>query len=149
MLNQVRTLLWREKEIADKNKINQGHECFYKNLFTEKSKFQKENINVCLSQINIPIFTEEQSQTCEDPITESEPLNAPKSTPNNKSPGNDGLKKEFYETFWEEIKMPLYDIITKSYQNRELTTSQKQAVIKLIEGKDKDKKLIKNWRRTS
>ena len=45
--------------------------------------------------------------------------------------------------------MPLYDIITKSYQNRELTTSQKQAVIKLTEEKDKDKKLIKNWRRTS
>ena len=35
--------------------------------------------------------------------------------------------------------------ITKSYQNGELSTSQIQAVIKLIEKKDKDKKLIKNW----
>ena len=37
------------------------------------------------------------------------------------------------------------DSITKPYQNEELSTSQKQAVIKLIEKKDKDKKLIKNW----
>ena len=33
-------------------------------IFTEKSEFQKEDINAYLSQINIPILTEEQSQTC-------------------------------------------------------------------------------------
>ena len=27
--------------------------------------------------------------------------------PNEKSPGNDGLTKEFYETFWDNIKRPL------------------------------------------
>ena len=37
--------------------------------------------------------------------------------PNNKSPENDGLTKEFYEIFWEEIKIPLCNSITKSYQN--------------------------------
>ena len=66
--------------------------------------------------------------------------------PNNKSPENDGLRKEFYEIFWEEIKIPLCNSITKSYQNWELSISQRQAVIKLIEEKDEDKKLIKNWR---
>ena len=35
--------------------------------------------------------------------------------------------------FWEEIKIPLHDNITKSYQNGELRSSQKQAVITLIE----------------
>ena len=66
--------------------------------------------------------------------------------PNNKSPGNGGLTKEFYETFWEEIKIPLCNSIKKSYQNGGLSTSQRQAVIKLIDKKDKYKKLIKNWR---
>ena len=37
--------------------------------------------------------------------------------PNNKSPENDGLTKEFDEIFWEEIKIPLCNSITKSYQN--------------------------------
>ena len=66
--------------------------------------------------------------------------------PNNKSPENDGLTKEFGKIFWEKIKIPLCNSITKSYQNRELSISQRQAVIKLIEKKDEDRKLIKNWR---
>ena len=40
------------------------------------------------------------------------------------------------------MKAPLCNSITKSYQNEELSISQRQAVIKLIEKKDKDKKLI-------
>ena len=69
--------------------------------------------------------------------------------PNNKSPGNDGLTKEIYETFWEEIKIPLCNSIMKSYQNRELSTLQSPTVIKLIEKKGMDKKRIKNWRSIS
>ena len=51
--------------------------------------------------------------------------------PNNKSPGNYGLRKKFCEIkFWETNKNTL-NSITKAYQNGELSTSQKQAVIKL------------------
>ena len=52
---------------------------------------------------------------------------------NDKSPGNDGLTREFYETFWEEIKDPFFNLIRKSFLTEEKSTSQKQAVIKLIE----------------
>ena len=64
-------------------------------------------------------------------ITESELLNALKSMPDNKLPGNDGLTKEFYRKFWEEITIPLCNSITISCQNGELSTSQTQALIKL------------------
>ena len=47
LLNQVRTLLCGEKEVTDKQ-INQELECFYKILFTEKSEFQKDDINAYL-----------------------------------------------------------------------------------------------------
>ena len=53
LLNQVRTLICGEKEVTDK-KLNPELECSYKNLFTEKSNFQKQSINAYLSQINIP-----------------------------------------------------------------------------------------------
>ena len=65
---------------------------------------------------------------------------------NNKSPENNGLTKEFYETFWEGLKKPLCASITKTFHRGELSHSQKQAVVKLIEKKDRDKKFIKNWR---
>ena len=51
-----------------------------------------------------------------------------------------------YETFCEDLKKPLDASITKAFHRGELSHSQKQAVIKLIEKKDRDKKFIKNWR---
>ena len=68
LLNQVRTVLCGEKEVTEKHRINQELECFYKNLFTENSEFHKEDMNAYLSQINIPILAEEQSQICEGSI---------------------------------------------------------------------------------
>ena len=145
LLNQVQTILCSENKVTDQDKINQELECFSKNIFTEKSEFHKEDIYAYLGQINISTPTEEQSQTCEGPITKYELLNALIIIPNNESPGNDRLTKEFFKTFWEEIKIHLCNSIRKSYQNGELSTTQRQAVIKLIEKKDMDKKLIKNW----
>ena len=65
---------------------------------------------------------------------------------NNKSPENDGLTKEFLETFWEDIKDVFLNVFRTAKLKNELSTSQRQAVIKLIEKKDKDKRFIKNWR---
>ena len=42
-------------------------------------------------------------------------------------------QKNFTKRFGKKKKIPLSNIITKSYQNGELSTSQRQAVIKLIE----------------
>ena len=64
--------------------------------------------------------------------------------PNNKSPGNDSLSKEFYETFWEELKKPFMLAVKRSYNIKQLSVSQRQAVIKLIEKKKEEiKDLLK------
>ena len=55
----------------------------------------------------------------------------------NKPPGNDGLSKEFYEYFWDEIKKSFLASIHKAFLNQELSSSQKQAVIKMLEKKTK------------
>ena len=64
---------------------------------------------------------------------------------NDKSPRNDGLTKEFFETFWSKVKKKL-SCVSHSFDKGELCTSQRQAIIKLIEKKDKDKRLIQNSR---
>ena len=65
---------------------------------------------------------------------------------NNKSPGNDGLTKEFDEKFWNEIRHPFMNSIMEAREKKQLSTSQRPAVIKVIEKKERDKRLIKNWR---
>ena len=65
---------------------------------------------------------------------------------NDRTPGNDGLAIEFYKIFWSEIGTFLVDSLNYAHVHGELSHSQKQAVITLIEKKDKDRTWIKNWR---
>ena len=68
------------------------------------------------------------------------------SSENGKSPGNDGLSREFYLAFWEKVAPVMLDSFLDGYSKGFLSTSQRQAVIKLIEKKDKDKRFTANWR---
>ena len=65
---------------------------------------------------------------------------------NNKSPGNDGLSKELYVCFFNEIHTYLLSTLNCSFSRGHMTSSHKQALIILIEKKGKDKRLLKNWR---
>ena len=49
-------------------------------------------------------------------------------------------------TFWNEIKHVLLKSLKQAKEKGQLSISQRQAVIKLIEKKDRDKRYIKNWR---
>ena len=69
-----------------------------------------------------------------------------KSMKNGKSPGNDGLTKECYETFWNELKEIFVDSVLEAKEKGYLSISQRQATITLVEIKDRDKRFIKNWR---
>ena len=46
--------------------------------------------------------------------------------PNKKSPGTDGLTKEFYEVFWEDLKTPLTSSFKSAFVKGELSNSEKQ-----------------------
>ena len=119
---------------------------FYKGLFSENLNVSKNEIMQFLNLVSIPQLTEDQSKDCEFLLSEKDLLLVLKSMPNNKSPGNDGLTKKFYEVFWDDLKTPLISSFESAFVKGELSNSQKQAVIKLIEKKDKDKRLIQNWR---
>ena len=58
---------------------------------------------------------------------------------NNITSRNDWLTKEFYETFWDDLKQPFLSAIYQKKIRRRLITSQRKAVIKLIESKNRDK----------
>ena len=79
-------------------------------------------------------------------ITITEYFKALKSFEKNKTPGNDGLTIEFYLAFWDLVGECLADALTFAQEQGQLPTSHKQAMITLLEKKDKDRGFIKIWR---
>ena len=55
------------------------------------------------------------------------------------------LLKKFSNYFGLKYKKTLF-FVSHFFDKGELCTSQRKAIIKLIEKKDKDKRLIQNWR---
>ena len=76
----------------------------YKKLFEERLQNESKELLEFLKDIPIWSLTEEQKKICEGELTENEIYQSLISTENNKSPGNDGLMKEFYFNFWNDIK---------------------------------------------
>ena len=112
--SQIRTVIVNEKEITSESEINEQISLFYKNLFHENLSFSKTDLQNYLKTVSNPVLSKEQEESCEGEITEKELLKALKSMENYKSPGNDGLSKEFYETFWTNIKTFFISSIKKS-----------------------------------
>ena len=67
---------------------------------------------------------------------------------NKKFLGIDGLPKDFYETFWEDIKDIFINPLKQIEINVILSISQRQLVIKRLEKKDQDNRFTKNWKPT-
>ena len=65
---------------------------------------------------------------------------------NNKTLGNDGIPIEFYKTFRSLLCEPFIQCANECVEKGELSSSQKQALITLIEKKGKDRSLLENWR---
>ena len=105
---------------------------------------KKKNVSACPFLENcsfIPTLNDNQRDLCEGQLKYSECYKVLSTFQDNKTPGNHGLTIEFYKFFWPEIGTLLADFFPGEFSN-----TQKQAVITFIEKKDKDRRLIKNWR---
>ena len=94
----------------------------------------------------IPSLLEEKKNVCEGKFGHGECYSALQTFQKNKSPGNDSLTVEFYLVFWPVFGRLLVESLNYAFEYVELSNSQKQAVIPLVEKKGKDKRQIKNWR---
>ena len=142
----MRSVIVDDNHYENSEKINKQLFLFYKNLFSEKIENDTVVLKEFFDNVNIPKLSPEQINVCEGHITENELLDALKSMDNNKSPGNDGLTKEFYVLFWSDIKKTFLASVREAFLKENLSASQLQAVINLIEKRDRDKRFIKNWR---
>ena len=121
---------------------------FYQELYTSRNKNEDNSqmIESFLKDLNVPKLSEEQKVSCEGKITAEECALLLESFSNNKSPGNDGIPIEFYRRFWPLISEPFIQCTNECFEKGEMSLSQKQAVITLIEKKGKDRSFLENWR---
>ena len=95
---------------------------------------------------NLPKFSNDDRLCCEGKLTLQECWEALNSMKNCKTPGNDGFAKEFYVCIFTQLGTLLVSTLNCSFDHGESSTSQKQAVIVLIQKTDRDSRLVKNWR---
>ena len=129
--NILRKICSETQEITDLTKINTAISDFYANLF-----------NNFLNYLSIRSLSETQKQIYEEKITEKDIYGSMISFDNSKSPGNDGLTKEFYQTFWQDVKDIFFNSLQEFKRLKYLRRSQRQAIIKFLEKSNKDMFLI-------
>ena len=90
------------------------------------------------------VLTDEDRDSVEGEITLEELFTVVNTFSKDKSPGNDGLTAEFYQTFFNVIGKDLVEVINDGFKRGELCLSMRRGVIVLI-WKGDDKRLLKNW----
>jgi hypothetical protein len=94
----------------------------------------------------IPKIKEEDKAECDLEITFVELAQALKELKNGKTPGTDGFPPDYYKLFWKDLGILVFESIEHALAKGEMSIDQKRGVINLIPKKDKDVRMLKNWR---
>jgi exonuclease III len=135
--------------VTDPNEIKACQKKFYEQLYTDVSKNDndaKDAGRYFLEQNDLPTLSEESKLELDTQMDISDVAKAIAALPNGKAPGSDGFPVEFYKAFWPKIKNQVYDSIQNAIVTGEMSIDQKRGVLTLIPKKDKDIRLLKNWR---
>ena len=135
-------ILQKIKKLTCHKRTNQELFDFYKGLFSENLNVSKNEIMQFLNLVSIPRLTEDLSRDCEIILSEKDILLVIKGMPNNKSPGNDGLKKSSMRFSGRILKSLLYQVLNQ-HLIKVNSVILKSKVLKLIEKKIKLKNLFK------
>ena len=137
-----------DTEITDQKDIIREQERFYEKLYTSrKTQFTADHSTTFFNQDNLRAkLTPEEKDSCEGNISAKECLDALKSMGDGKSPGMDGFTVEFYKFFWKDLCHYLVRSINFSYSIREMSITQRSALITTLPKPNKPKFYLKKWR---
>ena len=133
------------EEIRGKDRIVKEVEGFYSNLWTTRTPVDNDQQDQYLNVMDGEGISEEESNTIKDPASEEDIREVIRGMANNKSPGLDGLSKEFYTSFWSYIKGDLTEVVNAVLLFGKLPESARTARVKLLYKKG-DQRQLKNWR---
>ena len=120
---------------------------YYKNLYSSKLKVdQSDTLHHFFGNSNIPRLSQEERLSCEGQITIDECVKALDTFDTGKTPGNDGIPADFYKIFWNSVGELMTEVFNYSFELGQMSNSQKQAIITLIDKKGRDRMFLENWR---
>ena len=146
----ISTLNINGKISDDSNEIKKAIYNFYRDLY-------KEEVNIsnliasdpCTEFLDndMPKISNGQRLECDKNITNTEVRNILfKDLNKKKSPGNDGITVGLLQTRWELLEPYFMSCVNYAIEVGELSPSQRQGVVRLIEKKNKDRRNLENWR---
>ena len=89
-------------------------------LFLKNKQKSVTKIESFLSHINIPKLSEDKAKLSEEDLTRKDLYDSLKILQSEKSAGNDGLTKNFYETFWNEQKEIFIESVSQTKEKGHL-----------------------------
>ncbi|MEC7840051.1 MAG: reverse transcriptase family protein [Chlamydiota bacterium] len=103
--------------------------------------------NIFTDNPNLIYLSTEDSDVLDLDLDEDEIYIAVKSLNNGSAPGPDGIPAEFYKIFWPDVSFYLMKSFNYSYEQKILSPTQRQGIIKLLhKGKDLSRDELENWR---
>ncbi len=115
--------------ISDLKEMRKIASEFYMDLFGEGQCDVE-----CIEELHKDLLklSDEQSKQLDSGLQLKELSEAVQKLSTGKAPGIDGLPAEFYKQFWNLLKDDLYEVFNYCYQQHELPTSCKRAVLSLL-----------------
>ena len=118
---------------------------FYAALYSNES-IDDDSKLFFLQDHTLANLSEIDSQSLDGPITKDECVAAIKDMANNKSPGLDGLTKEFYAVMFPIFGDSFVTMINNCFVNHRLSLSQRTGLITLICKNSEHSADLENWR---
>ena len=116
---------------------------FYSELYSKEPE-DTDIQDQFLSQVDVKLTDEDREKLDQD-FSEKELQDALLDLKKNKSPGSDGLTKEFYDHFWDKLKILYIECLLEIEEVGELTETQKLGLIRISYKKD-GRIFISNYR---
>ena len=143
--NKIEILKCDGKEYTNDQDLLNIAADFYDNLYKSCNVNGNDISNYLQKVSNISKLSDEQCASIEGKISLHEAEIAVKGLKNNKSPGIDGIPAEFYKKFWHKIGNIIINSFNESYEDCQLSESQRTSIISLIFKKG-DARLLQNYR---
>lgn len=93
----------------------------------------------------IPSLSDEETNNTEGKITLKEVTRALKNMKNNKSLSTDDFTSDFFKALWKQVGYFGVRSLSDSFEQSELSATQKNRLMVCIPNGDKPKEYIKNW----